>query len=705
MMLALVSMGVNAGQLQSINYNILPGDKVQLRLSYSDAPPTPQEFTTANPARISLDFSGVSSALDYKVKNVGVGVVSSITAIEAGDRTRVIINLAELVSYNSQVDGNDFVVTLGGGTEGYTASSSTTTSKQSYSSSSSNYDISGVDFRRGVEGEGRVLVSLGKANVSVDLKQEGRTVIADFVGADIDPDFIRRLDVVDFGTPAQLVETSRRGNNVRLTVKGDDRYEYLAYQADDQYTIELKPLTKQEIERREREKPKYTGQRLTLQFQNMDLKAILHTLGDFAGINIVISDDVEGEMALNLVNVPWDQALDIILKSKGLGKRQEGNVMMIAPADVIAAREQQELEANKQQEELAPLRTELIQVNYAKAAEIASLLSPSTLSTSSSAGSTSATQKVGILSDRGAVSIDVRTNTLIIKDVASKIEDVRRLVAQLDIPVQQVLIEARIVTANDGFIRDLGSRFGITDQFNSQEGAVSGTLDGALINNANIIRAGDDENSLGTFPQRLNVNLPVANPAGSLGLSFFRLAEGLILDLELSALESENKGEVVASPKVITSNQKEAFIKAGEEIPYLQGGSSGASNISFKEAVLQLKVTPQITPDGRVFLDLSVTQDTRGDEVVFTSPDGLAVGGAPAINTQEIGTQVLVDNGETIVLGGIFQHRTRFDETKVPLLGDIPFLGWLFRNTSREDAKQELLIFVTPKIIQPGLKN
>ena len=534
----------------------------------------------------------------------------------------------------------------------------------------------------------RVLVNLGAANVNVDLRQEGRNVIADFIGSDIDPSFIRRLDVVDFGTPAQLVETSRRGDNVRLTVRGNDSFEYLAYQADDLYTIELKPLTKQEMERREREKPKYTGERLTLQFQDMDLKAILHTLGDFAGINIVISDDVQGSMALNLVNVPWDQALDIILKSKGLDKRQDGNVMMIAPAEVIAAREQQELEANKQQEELAPLRTELMQVNYAKATEVAALLK---------SGGSGEEPTIGILSERGAVSVDVRTNTLIVKDVSSKLEDVRRLVEQLDIPVEQVLIEARIVTATDGFTRDLGARFGISDAMNSGEVGVSGTVQDAGRINGSVSGSRNQTNGF-------NVNLPVSSAAGSLGLSFARLAEGLIIDMELSALEAENRGEVVASPKVITANQKEAFIKAGEEIPYLQGGSSGASNIQFKEAVLELKVTPQITPDGRVFLDLSISQDTRGEEVVFTTADGQAVGGAPAINTQEIGTQILVDNGETIVLGGIFQHRVTLDETKVPLLGDIPLLGWLFRNTSRENAKEELLIFVTPKIIKEGLK-
>lgn len=664
----LVSFGVNASQLESINYNVLPGDKVQLRMTYSDVPPTPQEFTTANPARISMDFAGVDSGLDFKTKDIGVGVVNSVTAIQAQNRTRVVINLSQLVAYNSQIEGSDYVVTLDQASVAASDSSSTSSSRQT--SFGSGYDISGIDFRRGVNGEGRVLVNLGNPNVSVDLRQEGRTVIADFMGADIDPAFVRRLDVIDFGTPAQIVETSTRGNAVRLAIRANDSFEYLAYQANDQYTIELKPLTQQEIEKREREKPTYTGETLTLQFQDMDLKAILHTLGDFAGINIVISDDVQGSMALNLVNVPWDQALDIILKSKGLGKRQEGNVMMIAPADIIAQREQQELEANKQQEELAPLRTELIQVNYAKAGEIAAILQAGI------GGGSGDGKSVGILSERGSVTIDQRTNTILVQDVSTKIEDVRRLVAQLDIPVRQVLIEARIVTADDGFARDLGSRFGVSDVMNS--GEVNGDF---------------------------NVNLPIANPAGSLGLSFARLQDGIVVDMELSALESENRGEVVASPKVITANQKEAFIKAGEEIPYLQGASSGAANVQFKEAVLELKVTPQITPDGRVILDLSITQDTRGENVIFTSPTGGGSAGAPAINTQEIGTQVLVDNGETIVLGGIFQHRTTYDESKVPLLGDIPLLGWLFKNTQREDTKQELLIFVTPKIIEQGLKN
>ncbi|NVJ65180.1 MAG: type IV pilus secretin PilQ, partial [Gammaproteobacteria bacterium] len=629
MVALLASWGIHASQLESIDYQVLPGDQVQVRLEYSGTPPTPSEFTTTSPARISMDFSGVDSNLNYKTKQVGVGVVNSVTALEAGDRTRVIINLDQMVSYNSQVQGNAYVITLGGVGAGSTSNVAASLPRQS--SAASGYDISSIDFRRGTDGAGRVLVNLGNPNVAVDLRQEGRNVIADFLDTDIDPNFIRRLDVVDFATPAQIVETSRRGNTVRLVVRATDNFEYLAYQADDQYTLELKPLTKQEIERREREKPKWSGDRLTLQFQDMDLKAILHTLGDFAGLNIVISDDVQGSMALNLVNVPWDQALDIILKSKGLGKRQEGNVIMIAPADVIAAREEQELEAMKQVEELAPLRTEIIQVNYAKAVELASLLKPSNLSTSSAAGSTSAEQNVGILSDRGAVSIDVRTNSLIVKDVSSKIEEARALVETLDRPVQQVLIEARIVTADDGFARDIGSRFGITDNFNSNEATTSGSLFGNEVHNPNIFDEtpetfdsnfdGVDDSFLLPTPSisdRLNVNLPVSNPAGSLGLSFFRLAEGLILDLEISALESENRGEVVSSPKVVTANQQEAFIKAGEEIPYLQGGSSGASNISFKEAVLELKVIPQITPDGRINLNLAIKQDRRGEEVIFT---------------------------------------------------------------------------------------
>ncbi len=701
MVTLLATWGVNASQLESIDYQVLPGDKVQLRLEYSDTPPTPLEFTTMSPARISMDFNGVDSGLNYKTKQIGVGVINSVTALEAGDRTRVIINLDEMVSYHSQVQGNAYIVTLGGVDTSSVGNVAASLPRQS--TATGGYDISSIDFRRGSDGTGRVLVNLGNPNVAIDLRQEGRNVIADFLDTDIDPNFIRRLDVVDFGTPAQIVETSRRGNTVRLVVRASDAFEYLAYQADDQYALELKPLTKAEIERREREKPKWSGDRLTLQFQDMDLKAILHTLGDFAGLNIVISDDVQGSMALNLVNVPWDQALDIILKSKGLGKRQEGNVIMVAPADVIAAREEQELEALKQVEELAPLRTEIIQVNYAKAIELASLLKPSNLSTSNDTGSTSAEQAVGILSDRGAISVDVRTNSLIVKDIPAKIDDARRLIERLDRPVQQVLIEARIVTADDGFARDIGARFGITDNFNSGEATTSGTIAGVEEHSPFVISERDTAtgNALPFTNDRLNVNLPVSNPAGSLGLSFFRLAEGLILDLEISALESEDRGEVVASPKVITANQKEAFIKAGEEIPFQQssGGASGATTIEFKEAVLELKVTPQITPDGRVNLDLSITQDTRGEVIIF---DGIT--GAPAINTQEIGTQVLVNNGETIVLGGIFQHRTKFSTSKVPLLGDIPFMGWLFRNTQREDQKQELLIFVTPKILNQDLK-
>ncbi len=670
--LLLCSTGVLATELQSVDYHVLPGDQLEIRLGYDQTPPQPAEFTTNNPARIALDFVGVSSGLKQKQTDVNVGNVRSITTVEAQDRTRVVLNLTRLVAYNSVVSGNEVIISLGAAAS--TASDSSAASAGAVSSGS--HDIGDIDFRRGPDGEARIMVGLNKSNVNIDLRQQGRKVIADFIGADISEDMIRRLDVTDFGTPARVVETSRIGDKVRVAIQTSDDYEYLGYQADNLYTIELKPLTPEEKKAIEARKPQYTGDRLSLSFQDVSVRAVLQIIADFTGLNMVVSDSVDGNIALRLDNVPWDQALDIIMKTKGLDKRQNGNVILVAPTAELAAQEKLELEANKQTEDLAPMRTEFMQVNYAKAADIANLLKGSENS---------------LLSERGNVSVDERTNTLLVQDTASKLEEVRDLVTTLDIPVRQVLIEARIVTADDGFSRDLGVKFGLSKT--SDRTGIAGSLNGANILNQSIIVEGTEPEPgtipLGSTDDRLAVNLPIVDAAGSLGLSVARLGDGLILDLELSALETENRGEVIASPRVITANQKLAYIEAGEEIPFQQSTSSGATSITFKKAVLSLAVTPQITPDGRVIMDLQVNQDTRGED----TPQG------PAINTQELGTQVLVDNGETVVLGGIYQQRTNMSVRKVPLLGDIPGLGWLFRTRSRSDAKSELLIFVTPKII------
>ncbi len=661
-LLSMCAASASAAVLEHLDYRIMPGDQVELRLTMDEAAPAPKSFKTDNPARVAFDFPGVTSALEKRNQDVGVGALQSVSAVTAGGRTRVVLNLLQLVPFNTRTEGNQFIVTLG--KKPSVVESRTFRDKADKAPAAGKLAIANVDFRRGPNGEGRVILKLTDSSAAIDLRQEGKNIIADFLKADIPEDLVRKLDVADFATPAQLIETQRRGDNVRVIVRASEDFEYLAYQANDTFTIELKPLSKDEVEKRKKSKFQYTGEKLSLNFQGIDVRAVLQVIANQAGFNLVASDTVQGTVTVRLENVPWDQALDIILKSKGLAKRQNGNVLMVAPADEIAAREKLELQAEQQVQQLSPLRSEFIQINYAKAADIAALLK---------------TEDNSMLSERGSVSVDERTNTLLVKDTSDRLEEVRRLVETLDVPVRQVLIESRIVTASDGFTRELGVRWGLSDK-NSQSG-FAGSLEGA------------ETIANGTIPplnQRLNVNLPVADAAGTFGLHVARLTDGTLLDLELSALDSENLGEVIATPRVVTANQKEAVIKSGEEIPYLQASSSGATNISFKDAVLSLTVTPQITPDNRIILDLHVTQNTRGVETV----------NGPAINTQELTTQVLVNNGETIVLGGIYQQRSKTDESKVPVLGDIPGVGWLFKNQKRETAKEELLIFVTPKIIR-----
>jgi len=659
---------LNAAEISNVGFNVMPGDKVEIRITMDSPPPAFREFTTVNPARIALDFAGVSTNLTQKTLNVGVGVTRSITAVEAGGRTRLVVNLVEMTPYATRIEGNQLIMTVGhGSVQTNTVSNVVDAQPVDSTNRSSADDISNIDFRRGEEGEARVLIALSNTHIGIDLRKEGRTVIADFVDATVADELIRKLDVVDFATPAKLISTSRVGNNVRLSIDTLNEFEYLAYQADNSYIIELKPLTEEEIERKKLQAPVYTGDRLSLNFQSIAVRSALTILSEFTNIDMITSDTVSGSIALRLNNVPWDQALDLILRTKGLAKRQNGNVMLIAPAEEIAAREALELQTEKQIEQLAPLQSEFIQVNYAKAVNMAELI---------------LTKGANYLSNRGSVSVDERTNTLLVQDTAKKLDSIRQMVNHLDIPIRQVLIESRIVVADNGFTDELGVKFGISDL--GSQAAISGN------------QAGSDALLFGADPtdRSLSVNLPVSEAAGTIGLTFARLAEGTILDVELSALESESRGEVIASPRVFTTNNNEAHIESGEQIPFLTASSAGNTTITFKKAVLSLKVTPQITPDDRIILDLLINQDTRGEDTVF----------GPAINTREVGTRVLVENGETIVLGGVYQQRINHEVTKVPLLGDLPGIGALFRSTSDSSAKQELLMFVTPKIVKESIQ-
>ncbi len=677
-----------SNELQSIEYTQLPGQGVELRLRLSGAAPEPLSFTIDNPARIAIDLPGTRLGLASRRTDVGVGALNTVLAAEAGGRTRVVLNLDELGPYTTRVEGNSIVVRLAGGAEAGSLPSFGPAAGTAAPAASGVRGIQDVDFRRGPDGSGMIMVRLTDPGTPVDLTQEGNQVQAVFSGAGLPARLMRRLDVTDFATPVRSIDTLQVGGSTRMVVNAAGNFEQLAYQSDNLFIIELKPVSERAAAAAEAEETKtYTGERLTLNFQDIETRAVLQLLADTSGLNIVVSDTVVGNVTLRLQNVPWDQALDIVLRTKGLDMRQHDNVIIVAPADEIAERERRELEAKKQIEELVPLRSEFIQVNYAKAGELAALIGGGN----------------ALLSERGSVAIDERTNTLLVQDTAEKLAEVRRLVRQLDIPIRQVLIESRIVIANDDFSRELGVRVGatgVTD--NSSDGliAVTGSSSGA----ETIVQSGLNnlQDSGQPFPgnlpsqaDRFNVNLPVANPAGRVALAI--LDSDYLVDLELAALQSEGRGEVISTPRIVTSNQKSASIEQGVEIPYQEAASSGATATQFKKAVLRLEVTPQITPDDRIIMDLLVSNDSVGEQVPS------ATGGfVPSIDTNEVNTQVLVKNGETVVLGGIYITDRRNTTNKVPYLGDLPVVGRLFKSTINSSQKSELLVFVTPKILKDG---
>ena len=654
--------------LKSVEFAGLPGNKAQIVLTMSNTASAPLSFTIDNPARIALDFPATKNELAQRTQPIGIGMAGSMTAIEAQGRTRVVVNLTEMVPYEAHAEGNKVILTIqGGGKEQSVASATVAAAK-----GGARPKIENVDFRRGEHGEGRVIVTLSDPSIPVDIQQQGGKVVVDFYRAQLPPKLARRLDVLDFATPVKTIDTVAKGGNVHMVITPMGEYDYLAYQSNNEFTIEVKQITKEEAEERKKDEFGYKGERLSLNFQDIEVRSVLQLIADFTGINIVVSDTVKGSLTLRLKNVPWDQALDLILKTKGLAMRQTGNVMLVAPSEEIAAREKLELEAQKQIKQLEPLYSEFIQVNYAKAADIAKLLkSPGT----------------SLLSERGTVTIDERTNTLLVQDIASKLADIRKLVAKLDIPVRQVLIESRIVIANNTFARDLGVKFGYSKSttVDGNSLVVGGKQPGDLITTP----VTPFEVPAGSGTTGLITDLGVAAPSGSIGLALGKLGNHL-LQLELNAMEAEGQGEVISSPRVLTSNQKEAYIESGTEIPYQQATSSGATSVSFKKAVLSLKVTPQITPDDRIIMDLNVSKDAPGQ--VYKD--------VPSIDTKEVGTQVLVDNGETLVLGGIYEQTTRDDIERVPFFGELPVVDWLFKKTHKSDNKEELLIFITPKIVK-----
>jgi type IV pilus assembly protein PilQ len=665
-----------AATLDDISYAALPGDNVQLRLTLSEVAPLPGTFTIDNPARIALDLPDTSLGDVRKSQSIGIGVARGVQAVEAGSRTRVVINLARMVPYKVQTEGNVILVTLGRGENAAPAPDSESGTAPATSRATSGKQLTNVDFRRGERGDGRVLVDLSSSSIVADITEEAGKIIVEFLSAGLPENLERRLNVVDFATPVTTIDTFMRGSNVRMEISAIGDYQHLAYQTGQSLTIEVQPVIKEDVAERKTIEA-FTGEKLSLNFQNIEVRAVLQLLADFTGLNIVTSDSVKGNVTLRLKNVPWDQALDIIMKARGLGMRRTGDVIMVAPNEEIAAREKLELEASRQIEELAPLYSDSIQINYAKALDLAVLLK---------------SEQNSLLSGRGSITIDERTNKLLVRETQENLTAIRRLVAELDVPVRQVLIESRVVLATDAFNRELGARFGITDINNNNPlGSSSSTVTSGNLNATTQVINGETIEA----PDRWNVDLPVASmasSAASIGLALIKLPFGSLVELELSAAQAEGQTEVVSSPRVITANQKEAVIEQGVEIPYQQASSSGATNVTFKKAVLSLRVTPQITPDDRIIMDLKVNKD---------SPDyARSVLGQPPINTQQVQTQVLVDNGETIVLGGVYEQNKQNQTVRVPFLSDIPLLGYLFRRTYNQDEKSELLIFVSPRIVK-----
>ena len=663
-----------ANLLESINTSTLQGGKVVIRVNFKDAlPAAPPGFTVTNPARIAIDLPGVSNALGKNTVDIGEGDVRSVSVVEVSGRTRLVINLSRSLNYTSALDGSALVLTLDNSAQSAVKETAAVTkfAEPSATLGVQKQSLRDIDFRRGANGEGRVIVDLSSANTGIDIRQQGKSILVDFINTTIPRNLVRRLDVIDFATPVRFVDVLDQGANTRLIIEPKGLWEYSAYQTDTQFIVEVKQL-KEDPNKMVQGVIGYGGEKLSLNFQNVEVRAVLQVIADFTGLNIITSDTVGGSLTLRLKDVPWDQALDIILQAKGLSKRKNGNVVLIAPSDELATKEKLALEASQQISELEPLRTESFQLSYTKAEDVKKLVSDKD-------------QK--ILSKRGSATSDVRTNTIFINDTPSKLDEVRRLIAQLDIPVRQVLIEARIVIADDKWGSQLGAKFNFAAGAtrNGRNVGVAGNID-----NAHNVATGVKPTATDT---PIAVNLPVIGAAGSLGINILNIANSNLIELELSALESDGRGKVVSNPRIVAPDKKKATITQGTEIPYATQSASGGTTIQFKPAILSLEVTPQITPDDKIIMELEIKKDSVGQ--IFAN--------IPSIDTKTLKTSVLVDNGDTAVLGGIFETVTRTDVTKVPLLGDIPFVGNFFKRTVKQQDKTELLIFITPRIIKDSL--
>ena len=687
--------------LTNVEFASKEGGRFQVRLDFDGTPPEPSAYQIEKPARIALDFAGVSSQLEQKKHTLSYGNASSAVILESGGRTRMILNLVELAPYTTKVEGKSLYVDVGdAGAKNYLKPTTANKALVGFSKESEavlTNEIVDVDFKRGEGGEGKLLVNLGNPKTDINVYVEGGNIKVDFKGLGLPEKLRRRYDVTDFATPVQQIDASVTGDGASFSIKAIGEYDYLAYQADNNYVISVKPLTQEESAARQKEFA-YVGEKLSLNFQDIEVRAVLQLIADFTGLNLVASDTVSGRITLRLQNVPWDQALELVLKTKGLDQRKIGNVLMVGPAAEIAERERQEIVNNKQVEELAPLQTEYLRIRYAEAQDLFKLFD--------NKGGEDGVATASLLSTRGSVIVDERTNSLLVTETAQKLEEFRRVVQLLDVPVRQVLIEARIVIANSDFDEQLGIRWGLG-------GVGTGASDSEIytgrtneevfdayntnIENRNAIAADPTVPFAEVLPGAINnINLGIGGSAGQFAIGYIQ--DNFHLGMELSALESQGRGEIVSQPKIITGDKQEAVIKSGTEVPYQESSANGETTVSFKEAVLKLEVTPSITPDDRIIMTLNITQDSVGDLV----PSGSG-GFIPTIDTTELETQVLVGNGETIVLGGVFRTEDVHSESKVPVLGDIPYLGRLFKSTSIRQVKAETLIFITPRILADTL--
>ncbi|GAA4097629.1 type IV pilus secretin PilQ family protein [Zhongshania borealis] len=695
--LLLASIAAAASNLTDVQFNSLQGGSFEARLTFDGPAPEVKGYTIEKPARIALDLVATGNNLSQKKFPLSYDNASSAVVLEGRDRTRVVLNLVKLASYQTRVDGNMLIVEVGsGGGQAYL--------KEKYNSplvattktmAPAQNNITDLDFRRGDKGEGRLVVQLADAKADINVYVEGSKIKVDFGGVGLPASLQRRFDVVDFATPVKSVEARMGEKGAKLAIEAQGEYDYLAYQTDTEYVVSVKPLTKKEVADRRREFA-YVGEKLSLNFQDIEVRSVLQLIADFTELNLVASDTVKGNITLRLQNVPWDQALELVLKTKGLDKRQVGNVLMVAPAAEISERERQEIEAQKQVEELAPLQSEFIRVRYADAAELFKLFDRNE---NDNNGNDNGPSTGSILSPRGSVIVDERTNSLLITETAERLDEFRRLIALIDVPVRQVQIEARIVRASSDFDRSLGVKWG--GAYVKQDGdkvySANGDIASDQSTQTNYLSALAAGSSTYTAVPGLVTDLGVSGAAGSFALGF--ISPDVLLNLELSALESKGRGEIVSQPRVVTGDKEPAVIKSGTEIPYPQSSANGETTIAFKEAVLKLDVTPIITPDDRIIMDLTINQDTIGSLVIST---GLG-GQVPTIDTTELKTRVLVSNGETVVLGGVYDQIDVQSETKVPLLGDIPFFGHLFKTTTVTREKQETLIFITPRILADSL--